>query len=254
MPLLHRKNEMSKFFVDKGDIDDNLIKITDKNDIKHIKKVLRFKMGDEILVSDSDSFDYRSKIIEMTDNLISLRILDKQKFSGEPKVKVTLFQGIPKQGKMEAIIQKSVEIGVFSVVPVFTKRTIVTDKGNFMNKIERWQKISDEAVKQCQRGIRPVIEPPVDFEQMLERIEMYQKAIIPYENEERTTIKHILRGYSEAPETLALIIGPEGGFTEKEIIKATKIGCDAVSLGKTVLRTETAGITALAMIMYELEL
>lgn len=241
--------------MDKTSVGDGEILISNKDDIRHISKVLRLKAGDRVLVSDCDSFDYQSEILDIQgDEKIVLRILDKQRFSGEPDLLITLFQGLPKQGKIETIIQKSVELGVHKVVPIFTDRTVVTDKGNLQKKLERWQRISDEAVKQCLRGIPPVIEYPMDFQRMLKEINTYDQTIIPYENEDVVSIKEVLRGYLEKPKTMALIIGPEGGFSQKEVDMAVEAGCRPVTLGKNVLRTETAGIAALSMIMYELEL
>ena len=163
---------------------------------------------------------------------------------------------------MEDIIRKSVELGVFRIVPVFMERTVAVDKGNSRKKLERWQKISDEAVKQCRRGIIPKVEKPVDFSRMEDELSQYQLTIFPYENEEDKTIKDFLRenacrikGESdENSKTLAVIIGPEGGFSDEEASRLAARGICGVSLGKTILRTETAGPAAIAMTMYELEL
>ena len=167
---------------------------------------------------------------------------------------MTLFQGIPKAGKMEGIIQKSVELGVHAIVPVFMERTVVVDKGNFGKKQDRWQKISDEAVKQCKRGIIPEVGSAVKFSGMLDALPNYDLILFPYENEENRTIKDCLRQITCLPETVAIIIGPEGGFSDKEARMLDEAGAERVSLGKTILRTETAGPAALAMTMYELEL
>ncbi|MDD2190522.1 MAG: RsmE family RNA methyltransferase [Eubacteriales bacterium] len=245
---------MSRFFVDAKAILDNSIRITDADDRKHILKVLRLGIGDIISVSDSAEFEYKAEIISSEKDFIEAKILDKQKFAGEPELKITLFQGIPKKGKMETIIQKTVELGVFSVVPVFTDRTVVIDHGNFNKKIERWQKISDEAVKQCRRGIIPQIRQQISFKEMLEVITNYDLILFPYENEKNLTIKSCLRMITEKPKDIAVIIGPEGGFSDNEANILIKNGACSVSLGKTVLRTETAGMAAIAMIMYELEL
>lgn len=175
---------------------------------------------------------------------------------------------------METIIQKNVEMGIDEIVPVFMERTVVTDKGQFGRKLARWQKISDETVKQCKRSRIPQIAEPLSFDKMLEDLtNSYDLVICPYENEENRTMKDALREFAgkavRMPETLpkadeplasapriAVIIGPEGGFSEKEIAKlsAAAFRCSPVTLGKTILRTETAGLAALAMIMYELEL
>jgi 16S rRNA (uracil1498-N3)-methyltransferase len=245
---------MAKFFVDARDIGESTIRITDADDRKHMTKVLRLGIGDEISISDSVKFEYDAEIIAIEKEYIEARIVDMQNFAREPELKVTLFQGVPKQGKMETIIQKNVELGVFSIVPVFTDRTVVVDHGGFYKRIERWQKIADEAVKQCKRGIIPQIRRELSFKEMLKELASYDLILFPYENEDDRTIKNCLRNLSEKPRSVAVIIGPEGGFSNSEAEALIGIGAESVSLGKTILRTETAGMAAIAMTMYELEL
>ena len=139
---------MSRFFVGPENVGLNTIIIDDRDDLHHMIKVLRLKEGDEVDVSDSVEWEYRAEIISLDKDEAELKILDKQAFSAEPSIEVTLFQGIPKQGKMETIIQKCVELGVHEIVPVFMDRTVVVDRGNFSKKIDRWNKVSAEAVKQ----------------------------------------------------------------------------------------------------------
>ena len=174
---------------------------------------------------------------------------------------------------METVIQKTVELGVDAIVPVFTARTVVVEKGNFSKKLMRWQKIADEAVKQCKRGRIPQMVPQIDFAEMCGRLADYDLVICPYENETGRTIKDCLRAAcgqdvphsaadpssscdAAAPRRVALIIGPEGGFADAEIaaLRALPQPAEIVSLGKIILRTETAGMAALAMIMYAYEL
>jgi 16S rRNA (uracil1498-N3)-methyltransferase len=245
---------MSRFFTSSENIGDKTIRITDKNDIHHISKVLRLKEGDKIDISDAVKWEYKTEISFVDKEVVETLIIDKQKFSNEPRVKVTLFQGVPKQGKMELIIQKTVELGVYEIVPVFTDRTVVTDNGKFSKKIERWQKVSDEAVKQCKRGIIPTVCEDVTFNEMITRLKGFELILFPYENEDNRTIKDSLRGLAKTPEMVAIIIGPEGGFSDKEADALKEFGTECVTLGKTTLRTETAGMAALAMTMYELEL
>jgi 16S rRNA (uracil1498-N3)-methyltransferase len=245
---------MSKFFVDYHDVKESTIRITDADDRKHMTKVLRLGIGDAICVSDSVQFEYEAEITAIEKEYIEARILDKQKFAREPELLITLYQSVPKQGKMETIIQKTVELGVYSIVPVFTDRSVVIDHGNFYKKIERWQKIADEAVKQCKRGIIPRIQRETTFKEMLNDIVKHDLIVFPYENEENRTIKDLLRNLEEKPKKAAVIIGPEGGFSDQEAESLKKIGAQSVTLGKTILRTETAGMAAIAMTMYELEL
>ena len=257
---------MSRFFVSPEDIGQNLIIMHNADDLHHMMKVLRLKEGDEVDISDGTEWEYRARIESLAKDEAELVILDKQAFAAEPSVKVTLFQGIPKQGKMETIIQKCVELGVYQIVPVFMDRTVVVDRGHFGKKVDRWNKVSAEAVKQCRRGIIPEVAQPIRTEDLLrdrdnrgtpDLFEEFDMVLFPYENERGTTIKDALRGEEDADRQLrniAVIIGPEGGFSDEEAAAIIGAGGVSVSLGKTILRTETAGMAALAMIMYELEL
>ncbi len=254
---------MARFFVEPENIGGNLIVINDRDDLHHMSRVLRLSEGDEVDVSDTIEWEYHTRIESIEKEEAILRILDKQAFAGEPAVEVTLFQGIPKAGKMEMIIQKCVELGVHEIVPVFMERTVVVDKGNFGKKIERWNKVSAEAVKQCKRGIIPEVLSAVRMEEVFEAFADYDLVLFPYENEKGTTIKEALLTaanpmYEEITgnhlERIAVLIGPEGGFSDDEAESIVAAGGESVSLGRTTLRTETAGMAALAMIMYELEL
>ena len=273
---------MSKFFVDPSAVCGAHIYMENKDDLHHLRKVLRGRPGMEIDISDGDCWEYKTLLEELTEDCATLRILDKQKFATEPATRVTLFQGVPKASKMETVIQKTVEMGVDTIVPVFMERTVVVEKGNFGKKLDRWNKIAAEAVKQCKRGIIPHVTESCDFGGMLDQLSDYDLIICPYENEDGLTIKDFLRGTpaSDGPgagagssgagpaparpqalsqaqaqaRRIALIIGPEGGFSHDEIEGLKAAGAATVTLGKTILRTETAGLVALAMIMYELEL
>ena len=264
---------MRRFFVPPENVGENTIIIDDRNDLHHMIKVLRLSEGDRIAISDSQEWEYQAELVRLDSDGAEAAILDKQRFTAEPETKITLFQGIPKQGKMELIVQKAVELGVSDIVPVFMKRTVVTDKGNFGRKIQRWQKISDEAVKQCRRGVIPEVHDAVKMDGAIGRFGEFDMVLLPYENEEGTTIKDVLRaavsqdcgngsdsdGSDDAkpsgrPVSIAVVIGPEGGFSDEEAEAVVGAGGLSVSLGKTTLRTETAGIAAIAMIMYELEL
>lgn len=244
---------MSRFFVPPENVGEDTIVIDNKEDLHHMLKVLRLSEGDKIDVSDSQVWEYSCEIMSLDSDYAEVRIMDKQKFTAEPDVRITLFQGIPKQGKMELIVQKCVELGVESIVPVFMARTVVVDKGNFGKKIQRWQKVSDEAVKQCKRGIIPEVTQPLKTADAIKQFDRFDLVLFPYENEEGRTIKDELRS-CEKPGSIAVIIGPEGGFSDEEAAAIVSAGGRSVSLGKTTLRTETAGMAAIAMIMYELEL
>ncbi len=250
----HRSEAMNRFFVNRENIEGSSIRIHRAEDVHHISKVLRLDEGDLVMVSDSTELEYLAKIIEMSRGEVLLQAVEKAPFQREPNLRVTLFQGIPKQGKMEFIVQKCTELGVDSVVPVFMDRTVVVDRGDYWKKVVRYQNIAEEAAKQCHRGKIPEIRQSTETGNMLERLPGFDLVIFPYEEEEGTTIKSVLSGQEEKPTRVALIIGPEGGFSSREVEEITGLGIQSVSLGKTILRTETAGMAALAMTMYELEL
>ena len=245
---------MSRFFVDPQQIGPSTITLEDAGDLRHMRKVLRLRPGDEVDISDCQTWEYRTRIEMLEEDFAELTILDKQSFASEPATEITLYQGIPKQGKMETIIQKCVELGVHRIVPVFMDRTVVVDRGNFGKKIDRWQKVSAEAVKQCRRGIIPEVSGALRVPQVLAELGDYDLVLIPYENERGTTLKEVLRDAAQSPRRIAVLIGPEGGFSEAEVAAVLEAGGHSVTLGKTTLRTETAGMAAIAMIMYELEL
>ncbi len=245
---------MTRFYVDKEMIYDDVAIITDDEDIYHFHKVLRARKGDHVEISDGVQYEYDCTVKKMTRKEITLDIVSRKEFDTEPELKVTIYQGVPKGGKMDDIIRKSIEIGVDKVVPVRTDRVDVNEKGrsNLSNRLIRWKKIRKEASKQCRRGIIPVVEDFITDDEMYKQLERYDLVIWPYELEKERTIKEKLRGLEAKPKTVAIVIGPEGGFSAEEAAALEKY--EAVTLGKTTLRTETAGPVALAMVMYELEL
>ena len=244
---------MNRFFVTQNNINENKIVITDKDDVYHIKKVLRLEENDEIIVSDQIQYEYICRIIDIGSQ-ISLEVLDQKEFSQEPLIRVTLFQGIPKQQKMEFIVQKCTELGLDTLVPVFMERTVVKDKGDYWKKVVRYQQIAEEAAKQSQRGVMSEVRQATTFKDMVERLPGFQLVLFPYEEEVETTLKDVLQDLEEGIKRIAIIIGPEGGFTKEEAENIISKGGKPLSLGKTILRTETAGMATLAMVMYELEL
>jgi 16S rRNA (uracil1498-N3)-methyltransferase len=245
---------MNRFFVNPNQIEEQIIRIVRKEDLHHIKNVLRLRAGDRIQVSDGVQWEYEGIIGQHELEGLKVEIVQRQAFAREPRVHITLFQGIPKQGKMDFIIQKAVELGVSELVPVFMARTVATDKGNFGKKLVRYEMIAEEAAAQCGRGIVPYIRQAIPFSKITEVLDPEATILFLYENERNITINEILRGLPSIPKRLALIVGPEGGFDEKEAELLKEKGISCVTLGKTILRTETAGLAALAMCMYELEL
>lgn len=247
---------MSRFFVEEKNIKEDSIVIDDPQDVKHLSKVLRHKEGDIIEISDGKAFEYEIELKSISPKMAEGRILSKQKFAREPEIQVSLYQSIPKQSKMETIVQKGVELGVCQVIPMISERTIVQDKGkNFENKVLRWQAVSSEAVKQCRRGIIPEVAMPLPLHQILEKMRENDLNLFFYEEERNLTVKEVLRNLSrENIKKVGILIGPEGGFSEEEGKKITEAGAVSVSMGKTVLRVETAAVAAISMVMYELEL
>ena len=242
---------MYKFFVEDNQIENNEIKIMN-DDLKHISNVLRMRIGEEILITNKNTAEtYKCSIKEINKNEAVCTIIKKEENDTEPSIKVDIFQGIPKSDKMETIIQKSVELGVSKIFPVSMKNCVAKIKDD-IKKQERWQKISEAAAKQSKRNIIPSIEKSVDIKYLCSKIDEYDLVLVAYENEDKKTIKDILK--NNKVEKIAIVVGPEGGLTEKEVEELIKCGAKAVSLGKRILRTETAPIAMLSMIMYEYDL
>lgn len=242
---------MPKFFVNEGNIDSGSIVVTGE-DVNHIRKVLRLNTGDRIILCDGNGNDYLARIEKFQPDSIVTGIISIERSGTEPPIEVTLFQGIPKSDKMDFIIQKSVELGVRRVVPVITERTVIKINGtkDAENKIARWRRISLEAAKQCNRGVVPQVDYPVNFKEALELSREVQVGIIPYEKEHGTSLKNCLKKGNIT--SVAVMIGPEGGFSEEEIQGALLSGLTPVTLGPRILRTETAAVAVLSILMYEL--
>ena len=246
-----RGDIVNRFFVDENNIDDEYIEI-ESEDVKHIKNVLRLEIGDEIEVSNKVGTDYICKISEMNKERVICKILDCSKSLGESSIDIVLFQGLPKSTKMELIIQKSTELGVKKIVPLVTSRCVtkINDTKKEDKKIERWSKIAEEAAKQSKRGIIPEISSVMNFKEALEHLKDEEVVIVPYESEENLGIKKVLKECTG--KKINVIIGPEGGFDESEIESLKNINAHIVTLGPRILRTETAGFTTTALILYEL--
>lgn len=242
---------MPRFFLEGLDSSSGRAEITGE-DVNHIRKVLRLQKNDEIVICDGRGTDYFSVIDDITPERVSASIIRFEKTLTEPPVSITLFQGIPKSDKMDLIIQKCVELGITEIVPVSTARTVVKleDQKDCLKKAERWQRIALEASKQTGRGIIPRVNTPVNFNQAIKIAEAYENKIIPYEDEKTAGIGSAIKSFG--PGKIAVFIGPEGGFSGEEIDMAREYGLRPVTLGPRVLRTETAGMAVLAILMYEL--
>ena len=245
---------MNQFFVEPSQIQDKEIIITGK-DVNHIKNVLRMKIGEEVSISNGeDGKEYRGIIKEFLDDEVICDLAFIKEDGVELPSKVYLYQGLPKADKMELIIQKAVELGVYEIIPVATKRAVVKlDEKKSKSKIARWQAISESAAKQSKRAIIPKVADVLSFKEALKDCQKAHVKVIPYELAEgMEKTKEIISGLKPGQD-VAIFIGPEGGFEETEINAAMEAQITPVTLGKRILRTETAGFTILSWIMYQLE-
>lgn len=240
-----------KFFVKNNQIVENKIYIKD-SDVNHIKNVLRKNAGDRLCVV-SDGIEYEVEIDRLSSDNIECNIIDKKTADlGGPKL--TIFQGLAKADKIEYIIQKCSELGVEEIVPVEFKRCVVKlDGKDKLKKIERWQKIAEVAAKQSLRNDILKVQKIINFNQLLENFEEYDYVIMAYEKEEKS-LKSVIKNIKDINSKIAVVIGPEGGIDELEAQKMIDAGAESVSLGKRILRTETAPVAISAIIMYELEM
>jgi len=243
---------MHRFFVNEENIYEREITIKG-DDVSHISKVLRLKQGDTIEICDGNGTDYEVKIEEIQKNLVRTAVLNKRASRSEATLKVVLFQSIPKSTKMDLIIQKCVEMGINTIVPVVSTRTIVKleNEKEELKKVERWTKIAEEASKQSGRGIIPFISMPISFDKALVEASKLDMAIIPYELETAHSLKKTFE--NKSIDSIGIFIGPEGGFENIEVEKAIKNRIIPVTLGPRILRTETAGFVALSCIMYHFD-
>lgn len=245
---------MPRFYVEPSQISDNVIRITG-SDVNHIRNVLRMKQGEEIVICNGQGKDCYCIISRVSENEILASIESVQETGSELPAKITLFQGLPKQEKMELIIQKAVELGVTEIVPVMTRRVIVKldDKKKEAKKLERWQAIAEGASKQSGRGIISKIRPVMNYQEAVREAGKLELSLIPYENAKgmdfTREIMHRLKEYK----SIGLLIGPEGGFEESEIELAIANKINPITLGRRILRTETAGLAALSMMVLVLD-
>lgn len=235
------------FCADDNIIDDRVI-ITG-GDLKHLKTILRAKAGDKVSIV-TESKEFVAEIAEINNDEIVCQVIEKLEINNETAINVTLCQGIPKQTKMETIIQQNVELGVKSFIPLITERTVVklNDKDREQKKLDRWRKIAKESSKQSKRNLVPTVEDIMTVKELIEKLKEEDAVVlVPYELEDVSNLKDVLL---EPKLDYYIIIGPEGGFDIKEIEMFKQIGAHIVTLGKRILRTETAGVVASAVVMY----
>lgn len=244
---------MPRFFADAENITDTEIKIVGE-DAYHIARSLRMAVGDHITVSDGRGTDYYCSLSSIRDDICACEILNKERSEVEPKSRITLFMAYPKGDKLEIVIQKAVELGASEIVPFESSRCIKRPKAEKQERItERLNKIAREAAKQSGRSILPTVRVAISFDKMLDLASAHSLAILCYEDEGGRTLKDVISGIS-APETIACIVGCEGGFSREEVSTAVSRGILSVSLGKRILRCETAPDFILSALEYEFEL
>lgn len=246
---------MYRFFVKQEQIDmkEKKIHITG-SDVNHIKNVLRMRQGETILISAGDNLEYTCLVSEMEAEEVIADISYVQEVGMELPSKIYLFQGLPKSDKMELIIQKAVELGVAEIVPMATKRAVVKlDAKKAAKKVQRWNEIAKSAAKQSKRGLIPEVKPVMSFKEAVEYGKSMDMLLIPYEDAKGIAHSREVVETVKDKKSLGIYIGPEGGFPEEEVSLAMKAGAEPVTLGHRILRTETAGITLLSILMFMLE-
>ena len=243
---------MDRFFVDKKNINiENNTCIIEGEDVKHISKVLRCRIGEELEVCDNNNNEYICEITNIDKNQVELNIVEKVDIQRESDLKIKVYQGLPKGPKMEMILQKLTEVGVDEIILVQTKRTVVkVDDKKEDKKLERWERIIYEAAKQSKRGKIPSLRGVLTFKEALADMKENDFNIAPYENEKTKSIKQAIKGVNI--NNIGIFVGPEGGFEETEIEAIEEIGGQSVSLGPRILRTETASLVASSIVLYEL--
>lgn len=244
---------MQHFFVTPNQVNDTHIQIQG-SDVNHIKNVLRMKIGEELEINDGNNCKYIGHIESMDEASVDVCIDQVLTVDTELTSKIYLFQGLPKADKMELIVQKAVELGVTEIIPVVTKRTIVKlDDKKKDKKVERWNSIATSAAKQSARGIMPKVSSVMTFKEAIAYANEMNKGLIPYELAEGMDATRKVIADIKPGESIAIFIGPEGGFEREEIEYAMNAGMIPITLGKRILRTETAGLATLSILMYHLE-
>ena len=246
---------MQKFFVEENQIENDKINIIGE-DVKHISSVLRMQKGEQILIGSKETLEtYLTEIEEIEKEKVVAKIIEKLDTQTESNVEIDLYQGLPKADKMELIIQKTTEIGISKIIPVDMVRCIVKlDEKDAKKKIERWQKVAEGAAKQSKRSKIPEMKNKIKIKDLENIISQYDAFIVAYEEENEITLKQELKKLREQEKyKIGILVGPEGGITKEEIEKLTSYNAKVVTLGKRILRTETAPIVLTSNIIYELE-
>lgn len=244
---------MQHFFVTPDQVKEDMIFI-EGSDVNHMKNVLRMYVGEEVAISDGNNLKYICVIDHYEEDMAVLKITEEKSVDTELLSRIYLFQGLPKQDKMELIVQKAVELGAYQVIPVATKRCVVKlDDKKAKKKVERWQQIAESAAKQAGRGYIPEVNQMMSYKQALEFARTLDVVLVPYELAEGMVETKAIISSIEKGQSIGIFIGPEGGFEREEVEMAIESGAKAITLGKRILRTETAGLTTLSVLMFHLE-
>jgi len=243
---------MHRFFVSEENLRGQQVVFTSRQ-AHQIRNVLRMISGDHVVVLDNTGCEYTVILTKVGRQDVVGEVISRQQAQAEPNTQIKLYQSLLAREKFEWVLQKCTEVGVASFVPIVTERSIVRRQDAITpRKLSRWRDIITEAAEQSGRGRIPQIEDPVNFADAVSRLGDFDRYLIGTLGTNGVSIKEVLQFGSDEPVTVALFIGPEGGFTDGEVAGACSQGATAFSLGKRVLRTETAAVVASAVILYEL--
>jgi 16S rRNA (uracil1498-N3)-methyltransferase len=242
---------MPRFFLQKEFLTGTSALLTGKA-AHHISFSLRMAVGDSLTLCDGEGYEYLGTILHMNGEEVEVGLQSCQKCQSEPFYRAILYQAVAKGEKMDFIVQKAVEYGIFEIVPVESERCIVRlDRSSAEKKRERWQKIADEAAGQCGRGILPRVHSPLSFEEALDRMVGADLSFLCYEGEKTRSLSSILNGN---PQTIAFFVGPEGGISPREVLLASQKNISLCTLGNRILRTESASGFVLSCLSFRYEM
>ncbi|MEE3393647.1 MAG: 16S rRNA (uracil(1498)-N(3))-methyltransferase [Lachnospiraceae bacterium] len=244
---------MYRFYIDESDFDGRFARITGE-DVNHIANVLRLNTGEWIVCCNGSGIDHIGRISDISRDEVLVDIEKTVPTGNELDLRMVLFQGLPKGDKMDLIVQKAVEVGAYRIIPVAMARSVVRlDPKKASKKQERWQKIALAAAKQCDRGMIPEVTQPVSFDEALQMAGELDKSILPYEVQNGMQDTDAVLNEAADKKSVGIFIGPEGGFEKDEVDKAVSKGIKTISLGRRILRTETAGLVTMSVLMYKSE-
>ncbi len=240
---------MARFYVPQPRIENGMLKV-EGDEVKHIRKVLRLRAGDDVSVFDGLGEEYQGPIVEEGPSSVVIRIKNVYCSRGDSPLKVTLAQSLLKGEKMDYLIQKATELGVERIIPFLSSRSVpLLEKSKKPRRHQRWERIAIEASKQCGRGVVPEIESLRDYRQMLQKASPDNLRLILWEKE-GAKLKEVLKRQEEG-KRIFFVVGPEGGFSEAEVDEAKGAGFTPVTLGERILRAETASLCLLSILQYE---